>query len=358
MKIYQIKLTPLSSFQGYPASDTLFGAICWGIKRIYGESKLTEILQGFQETPKFIISSSFPYVESNSKNLPFFPKPISAGLSASDINEMAKTKKEKVDVITKYKKFKKVEYVSQSIFERLINGVSEKVLFQEYCELCTKLKKEEKEFKDFKEKNLLMNEEEYTKIFRTIKWLVKSEQIQKNSIDRLTMSTGEEGETFYQQEYFTSPEFNLHFLMKTDDIDFFNPVFRYLEDKGIGGNRSTGKGRFKIEILKEITLENNGSFNFITLSRYIPDVSEINLKSQSMYYEIFPYRSKVDSEYEFKGEDIWKSRVMYLKEGSCFEAKERKEFYGRLPVVKEIDGQKIYQNGLAFPVFGKFGGSR
>ena len=77
-----------------------------------------------------------------------------------------------------------------------------------------------------------------------------------------------------------------------------------------------------------------------------------------MYYEIFPYRSKVDSEAEFKGEDIWKSRVMYLKEGSCFEAKERKPFYGQCPVVKEIDGQKIKQYGFAFPVFGNIGGSK
>ena len=53
-----------------------------------------------------------------------------------------------------------------------------------------------------------------------------------------------------------------------------------------------------------------------------------------MFYEIFPYRSKVDSEAEFKGEDIWKLKVMYLKEGSCFEAKEYKPFYGQCPVVK------------------------
>src|SRR3990170_2545156 len=94
MKIYQIKLTPLSPFQGFPASDTLFGAICWGIKRMYGESRLIETLQGFQDNPKFILSSSFPYIECNSNNLPFYPKPITAGLSASDIEEIAEAVKE------------------------------------------------------------------------------------------------------------------------------------------------------------------------------------------------------------------------------------------------------------------------
>jgi CRISPR-associated protein Csm4 len=167
------------------------------------------------------------------------------------------------------------------------------------------------------------------------------------------MSTGEEGQTFYQEEYFSSPAFKLHFLIKMDNIESFKPVFRYLEDKGIGGNRSVGKGRFKIEILNTISAGNDTACNFITLSRYIPDIAEIN----PMYYEICPYRSKVDSEAEFKGEDIWKSRVMYLKEGSCFEANERKPFYGLCPVVKEIGGQKIRQYGFAFPVFGNIGGS-
>ena len=357
MKIYQIKLTPMSSFQGFPASDTLFGAICWGIKRMYGESRLLEILDGFQKKPEFILSSSFPYLESNNSSLPFYPKPISAGLSASDIEEIAEAVKEidgvsdkkgkKVKLITKYKKFKKAEYLSLSIFERILKGVSEKALFQEYFNGGIKL-----------DGKMITGKKEYEDIIKTAKPFVKNEQVQKNSIDRLTMSTGEEGETFYQQEYFTSPSFKLHFLIKTDDINFFKPVFRYLEDKGIGGNRSTGKGRFKIEDLNEVTFGDISSCNFITLARYIPDVSEINLDSQSMFYEIFPWRSKVDSEYEFKGEDVWKSKVMYLKEGSCLEAKEKKEFYGRMPIVKEIDGQKIYQNGLAFPVFGNFGGSR
>ena len=132
MKIWQIKLTPLSPFHGFPSSDTLFGALCWGIKRIYNESLLTEMLEGFQENPKFIISSAFPCVAQNVDSIFFLPKPIMPGLSASDVEKMAQTneKKEKVEIITQYKKFKKSEYVSQVIFNRLLNGLSEKVLFQ------------------------------------------------------------------------------------------------------------------------------------------------------------------------------------------------------------------------------------
>ncbi len=344
MQIHQIRLTPKSSIASFPASDTLFGAICWGMKRMYDESTLIEILKDFQESPKFVLSSAFPYIEDNGNSIPFYPRPITSGVSTSDIEEMAKTKKEKVDVITDYKKFKKAEYVSLSILEQMSNGATEKMIFQDYYNRTVKL-----------EGKMLMAEKEWTD---SLKLLYKNEHVQKNSIDRLTMSTGEEGQTFYQTECFTSPIFKLHFLIKTNGIDFFRPIFRYLEDKGIGGNRSTGKGRFGIDVLGEVSIGDSNSLNFITLSRYIPDVSEIELNSNAMFYEIFPYRSKVDSEAEFKGEDIWKSRIMYLREGSCFEARKRKEFYGRLPVVKEIDGQKIYQNGLAFPVFGNFGGAK
>ena len=348
MKIWQGKLTPLSPFQSMLTSDTLFGAICWGIKRIYNETRLATILENYQEKPEFILSSSFPYIECNNNNIFFFPKPTSPGLSAYDIDEMAQTKKEKVEIITKYKKFKKAEYLSFALFNRLLNNVSEKILFQEYLSDEVKLKG-----------NLLMSKKELEGFNLVEKEpLLKSELVQKNAIDRLTMSTGEERQTFYQEEYFASPAFKLHFLIKTDNIESFKPVFRYLEDKGIGGNRSVGKGRFKIEILNTISVGNDTAYNFITLSRYIPDIAEINPESKSMYYEIFPYRSKVDSEAEFKGKDIWKSRVMYLKEGSCFEAKERKPFYGQCPVVKEIDGQKIKQYGFAFPVFGNIGGSK
>ncbi|GAN32043.1 MAG: type III-A CRISPR-associated RAMP protein Csm4 [Candidatus Brocadia sp. AMX2] len=347
MKNYQIKLSPVSPFSGFPSSDTLFGAICWGIKRIYNETKLATILENYQEKPEFILSSSFPYIECNN-DIFFFPKPTSPGLSASDIYEMAKIKKEKVEIITKYKKFKKSEYFSFALFSRFLNNVSEKILFQEYLNDEVKLKGK-----------LLMSKKELEGFnFVEKEPLLKSELVQKNAIDRLTMSTGEEGQTFYQEEYFASPAFKLHFLIKTDNIESFKPIFRYLEDKGIGGNRSVGKGRFKIETLNTISVGNDTACNFITLSRYIPDIAEINPESKSMFYAIFPYRSKVDSEAEFKGEDIWKSKVIYLKEGSCFEAKERKPFYGQCPVVKEIGGQKIRQYGFAFPVFGNIGGSK
>ncbi len=350
-----MQLTPFTGFQSFPASDTLFGAVCWGIKRLYGEEKLLTMLQEFSSNkPAFVLSSAFPLLQNEQgTSVAFYPKPINAGLSANDIREIAKNAKEKnikkvmVETITKYKRFKKAEYLSENLFNDAVSGMTEKQLFEAYIS-----------GKIISIKSMLLRDSEYESIFtKSESRVYKSATVQKNSIDRLTMSTGKEGQTFYQQEIYTSNIFNLHFWVMTDDIEFLLPVFKYLEDKGIGGNRSTGKGRFKISIAGEKVLpEINKSKSFVSLSRYIPSTDEIEWESNRNFYEVFPYRSKVESDGEFKGEDVWKSKVMYLKEGSCLEVRDKKDFFGRTPVVKEIEGQNIYQNGLALPVFGNFGG--
>ncbi len=342
MKTWTIRLTPFHGFNRFPTSDTLFGAICWGIKRVYGETELHNIFKTFDESPLFVLSSSLPYLVFNSFELPLYPKPLTPSLFQSDINSLANNKKEKVNLINKYKKFKKANYLSNKILNKVLDGMSERELFEDFIEN-----------KIIKIGNLLI-ESEYKDLLPEA--LFENILVQKNSIDRLSMSTTGEGQTFYEEEYFPSGVFNLHFLIKTDKIDFFLPIFRYLEDKGIGGNRSTGKGIFKINVAGEYYVNNIDSKQFMTLSRYIPSRGEIDLDKGPLFYEILPYRGKIDSEAEFKGEDIWKSKVIYLKEGSIFQAKEKKEFYGTMPVVKKIEDKNIYQCGLAFPMFGKFGG--
>lgn len=356
MITYQVKLTPKSQFHAIPTSDTLFGALCWGIKRLYDEDKLQQILAQFDtNSPSFILSSAFPFIENRQGvTTAFFPKPVSIGLKASDIEGIANKlsennfKKAQVKAITGYKKFKKYEYVSEAISGELLETKSERDIFEEYL-ITNEIKSSG---------NVLMKKSEHDSFFEGKEHdIMKVSTVQKNSIDRLTMSTGEEGQTFYQQEIYTSEIFRLHFLIKTSDIEFLLPVFKYLEDKGIGGNRSTGKGRFKIEMIGEKSLADGNRKTFVSLSRFIPISSELNWQSERTCYEVFPYRSKIDSEGDLmdENENFWKNRVMYLKEGSVLEANENKAYYGQCPMVKETHGKKIKQNGLTFPLFGSFG---
>ena len=308
MKTYSIKLSPESTFQSFPSSDTLFGAICWGIKRLYGDERLQEVLKEFDSgSPEYVLSSAFPLLKSKeNSDIAFYPKPNNSGLKTKHIEELAKAmhqkdfKKAMVDIVTKYKLFKKGEYLSESLFQSMQNGRSEKSLFDSYCH--GDIKPVGHMFMDNIEFKSAVGDDS-KKVFNIM-------TVQKNSIDRLTMSTGGEGQTFYQSEVYTSNIFSLHFLLKTDDIEFLKPIFKYLEDKGIGGNRSTGKGKFMIEVAGEIKVPNgNNVKTFINLSKFIPLNQEIDWKSSKNCYEIFPYRSKVDSEGEFKGEDVWKDKI-------------------------------------------------
>lgn len=351
MKTYTIKLSPESVFQALPSSDTLFGALCWSIRRLYGNERLEEVLADIDNHPLFVLSSAFPMLEAKGNSSIYcFPKPVTAGITAYDVEEIAgrDNKKAQVTVITEYKKYKKAEYVSENIFLDMQKGVSDRSVFEGYMKDNVVLFG-----------SMLMKKDEYNLIdtHPKMKPFIPS-VIQKNAIDRLSMSTDGGGETFYQQEIYASKIFGLYFLIKTSDIDSFTPLFRYLQDKGIGGNRSTGKGKFKIDVIGEKTLPDSADVKtLVNLSRFIPS-NDIDFNSDRNCYEVFPYRSKVDSEYEFKGDDVWKDRVMYLKEGSVLEATEKKSFYGKCPIVKEIDGQKIRQSGMALPLFGQFGGIR
>jgi len=358
LKTYKIILKPRSSIASFPSSDTLFGAICWGIKFIYsekGDSGLNKILKRFiEEKPPFLLSSSFPMLKNGDVRIFFYPKPIRKDLSSNEVEEIAKNyqekfgnlKKSKVAIISELKKFKKASFISEDIFKKILDGEKEKNLFLKYLDGEIKLIWK-----------LLMTNEEYNKIFTNAERpkILTNILIQKNLLDRISFSTTPGGQIFYSNEYFLAPNVNLYFLLKTDDIDYLKPVFKYLEDSGIGRDRFTGKGNFKFSEPEECVLPTNEENTFITLSRYIPRIEEIVVNKEKMYYEIISYYSKVDSTFEFKGEDVFKDKVIYIKEGSIFEAKEKKDFYGVTPIVKKLNEKQILQYGLAFPIFGKVG---
>lgn len=347
-KTYRVTLTPVSSFTSLPTSDTLFGAICWGIRIIYGEKELEDILSSINDNPKFILSSCFPLVKVGSKEVYFYPRPIRQDIISDDVNKITKDKDKKytIEIIEKLKKFKKASYVSQEIFNEIQNGKTEKDIFLEHLEGRIVL-----------DNKMLFKKEEFESIFGNAQFkVIEKISLPRNMTDRFTFSTTNGGEIFYSEEYFFSEKVALYFLVKTQDINYLLPIFQYLQDTGIGRDRFLGKGRFKFSfeeknnLFSNVSTESNSNF-FLTLSRYIPNKKNDILTNGKMFYELITYYSKVDSIFEFKGEDVFKDKIIYIKEGSIFETKDKKEYYGFCPIVKVINDKKIYQNGLAFPVF-------
>lgn len=346
MRTYRITLRPQSAITSIPSSDTLFGAICWSIRLLYGDKKLKEILSRFSSNdPPFILSSSFPI---SSSGIMFFPKPKLKKLSPDTLISIASEeykgnsgKEALFKVISAYKEFSKISYLSEGLIKAVLDGsATEETLFRGFINDKTILKKH----------GFLLKKEEANLIEESF---IKSEIRVRTRIDRLSGSTSGEGEMFHNEIKFIGSDFSLFFLLKTDEISLLEPLVnrnKFLSDHGIGGDRNIGFNHFKLS-LEELNLNLGGEGKiFVTLSKYIPVVEEIDANKDFLSYDVIPYISRVDNTYDFRGKFV-KDRVFYMKEGSVFKAKEKKEFYGRIAKVCVIGEEEIYQNGFAFPLF-------
>ena len=170
------------------------------------------------------------------------------------------------------------------------------------------------------------------------------EYMRRNMINRITGTT-DGGELYYYNKIFIPEDSKLYFLIKTDEIEYFKPVFNIMSDMGIGGDKSIGVNNFKVEFAQEFSYEKSMKEN-ILLSKYIPNYEEIDWENSLFTISTGAYR--VESRDEFFGEDIIKDEIIYLSEGSTIILKENKDIYGRMPVVKEIGKKKVRNNGLAF----------
>ncbi|NPA52092.1 MAG: type III-A CRISPR-associated RAMP protein Csm4 [Aquificae bacterium] len=310
MNLYKIDISPLSLFRDYPSSYTLFGAISWGYYLLFGEEKLKILLENFaNNNPSFLISSILPRED----NQYFFPKP----------NLRAEREK---DSDIDYKRLKKIQYISLDILKMILDN-----------QIKTEL-----------ELNKILNKIQPKEISLTAK-----DSIPHASIDRLYNTTEGAGGLFFEEIVALEEGFILIAVKDKETKKELQAIFNLLEDIGIGGNRSVGYGRVifgKFEPFKEIDIYfSKKTDKILTLSPIIPEKNTYDLSDS--YYDYFTFRGAIDNNYNFKDVDIWKDKVIYLKEGSTLKIKNQKETYGQFYLAKNLNGKKIFQYGLAFPLF-------
>jgi CRISPR-associated protein Csm4 len=358
---YIIKLKPKSFFSRIPSSYTIFGTICWGLKDLYNID-LKEYIGDFINNPEFIISEVFLYDKFNNKYL--LPKPLDLEFDIDlnddfekkyannaelknyfynefrdDFDEELENKAFRLFLINKLKKFKKEKYISYEDFFNYIEGeINAENIFKKYIldEMNNKIK----------------TKEENSSKPKIIKF-----DVQRNSIDRMTLSVNEDsGGTFYEH-LIALKQYDLYFILKTSNIDRLIPVLNFIFDRGIGKKKSVGRGQFDIEIAEDKSaknfiqkIENNNKEFYdykITLSKYIPSEGDMELENNT-YYELESFRGITEDRDYFFGKNIFKAKVNYIKEGSILKVKKNKEIYGQIPIVKYIDDKEIYHYGLGF----------
>ncbi|WP_298534917.1 type III-A CRISPR-associated RAMP protein Csm4 [uncultured Methanobrevibacter sp.] len=309
-----VYLKPLSIFPELH-SDTLFGAITYAVSELYPEL-VADMINAFKEEPPFVLSSTFPFVFKQNINVRFYPKIITKKSS----------KDESVIIDSQdFKDFKDVEYLEEQLFFELINGnLTESDIL-----------------KDFKSYNVI-NKILLLKDEIDIDVAIGKSIIPNNSVNRLTNKT--DG-IFYTSgnEY---KNIGLFFLIEFFDenyIPIVKAALRFLRDRGFGKDISNGKGQFDYEIDEEFSIDDLYTSNnldyFVTLSRFIPKIEDLEKINEYSSYEIGSKRGKSPS-------NEIRKQIRFFKEGSIFP--NYKKYYGQL--IKSGKDSPAVEYGFAFPI--------
>lgn len=293
------------SSETFIRSDTLFSALVSAARKFYGD----EFAQKLLEPKVLILSSAFPFYNDElflPKPLHFFPKDLKE-------YEMIKI-------------FKKAKFISKDFLLKILKNekINEEYFNKDYIlDGCWRMNKNKK------------NNDEEDKIY-------EDREIPHVVMDRITNQT----QIFYKTEVYFNKNAGLYFIAEIKDelLQKFETVLRFLGDEGIGADRTTGKGLFEVEEIKNLSLDLNiGSDYYYSLSLYSPTKEE--------FAQIEPKKSF----YDFTIRGGWisnntlnrKSLRMFV-EGSVLKFSNKQKPYGCLHKVLE---QKNYENDLQYDIY-------
>lgn len=379
MRTCAVYLRPKGSASGPLHSNQLFGAICWAIHSLFGESDLVSFLESVSRQKSFVVSAAFPCLFGQQNKVRFYPRPLlpepdsheceslieltaSAGKKKTDPFWRARALAEIADAV---KKIRKGTYVSENLFTEMIQSrtnaaalfrrLSGKGNFNDHLEvfgdgLLTKGERKQVTDASGKEKFWRMTD------------------VQRNGIDRVSGSTVP-GILFFSHDLTFQRELaGLWFVLRVEDELIERkiiPAFRLLEDTGFGGDRSIGKGHFTIQLDDQPFQlpQADDPDSVVILSRYLPDVDEFDFAQSPLAYKAVTLRPRNESQHTGSGHRIFKGVIRMLEPGSILplSKQEKKEVVGRLVEMNEnaeIGGWKSKYNGLAIPVYARVGGTQ
>jgi CRISPR-associated protein Csm4 len=289
---------PLSPFKSFPTTNTIFGAICWGIRWLESEEKLLETLEMFKTgRPPFIISAPLPWKGGKW----IFPRPI---------HFIPMTPKN-VEEYREYKKFKKAQWVSWEVFREILKREPERS-------------------------------------FEGEKPQINKDVIPHASINRLTMTTV--GGELYNEEALWLSSFGV--IVKFFDGSFEPLVKACLKFSQLGGNKTTGMGRCRLEEteppegMEEFISQKSTRAFLISDCFYDP---EFDLNKS--FYDIKVQKPAVENGLTKR---VWKNTFCYLTPGSQVRVKTPKDWYGGIKEVLKEGSISVYQYGIGFPLFARW----
>ncbi len=316
MEGIRVLVKPTSPLKEELFSYTLFSAICWGVKFLYGDDYVKAIVEkAFSD--RFFISSLMPADIERKKF--FYFKPELEPVMERETDPEALNKKRVIQ-----KKFKKKKFIEFPHLKKVLDG-----------EIKTELEL----------MNFLADKEE-----KEISYI--STEFPHVSIDRFSM-TAREGVFFYERAVFINGG---HFLLFTEKeiLSIVKRVLALLQDWGVGGNKNIGYGTLIFEVSRDKELETltdyfnqyfRGSSSFITMAPVIPTS---NIDFSRSLYSIYTFKGA--AEYDFQKDVLWKRKIFYVKEGALIKRKKSDRAAGAVLDVSPEPSISLFQYGIEFPL--------
>ncbi|HOM11239.1 MAG TPA: type III-A CRISPR-associated RAMP protein Csm4 [Spirochaetota bacterium] len=314
--IYKIVCKPHSHFEMVYKADTIFGALCWAVRYIYGEQKLVDMLEQFKQLPPFLLSSMMP--------MGYLYKPLLHPEKIDDtVNQHNGTKQSKKQLKQKIEQEKRKKRIT----------IIPLTLFQKY----------QKNFKDIYQDPELLK----TSLFEAG---LGSHEITRNAIDRISMHA-REGVLFTELYMYSQKPlvFYIKVLDSSYSKEWFEKVVELIGKNGLGKDCSVGKGIFAMSF-DNLTKEEESIFTYTSNTFCTLSVCA-GSNCNPLMYTTFTRYGKLGGAYSQNGIDgkllFCKKPVVFYGEGSVFNGN---GIAGS--IISNIhSNSSIVQYGYAFPVY-------
>lgn len=347
MPTASVTLVPLGSLAGAPPpSPTLHGALCWATAVLVGDAPAQAMAQELTCTDAFPVAWG-----DEGRTIRFLPLPLQMPPMRQTPKQLA-GKQEEVRRLYWQKRLKGVRYLSESLFCQMAQGalsleaLGERLATQQVAQWGT---------------CLLTSEEAQLLGARPRRLLVASD-ITHNEIDRWTLAVAE-GRLFLREETFFAPRAGLWFaihLPSEERMRLLPALLRYLEDTGVGGERTTGKGHFywRLDEAPFSLPDVPDADAWMSLSHYLPAPEEVQTwegKSSLLRYRLVTWQARYEAMFA-GGEVVYKPLRRLFASGSVFPLTAKQELYGRAVPSGERLGHTVWVCGRALPAFIRAGG--
>lgn len=311
MTLYQAVIAPEGPLASPLHSDTLFGAFCWSWLRCFDRESLENelIAPSLAGEPPVIFSNGFPHGA--------LPLPMGC-YDAENRFEALTDKVERRAAYQQGKKLKGARFVAWAGFGRIRAG--------NWSGFTRHLMEE-----DGKEETTIHN-------------MVSRDSGTVENLDGA-------GNLFGSARRFFDPaqRFDCYILTGLD-YDRLYAVLELMLSMGIGADKSSGCGLFRLESLAEETdllVPPEGANGFVALSNFLPARRDPTEGA----WQLLPKYSKLDREFA-QGDAPFKKPLLFLKAGALFRTDAPKPWYGRcLTGIAAVDAP-VTVNGctIAVPV--------